>query len=167
MFRYALEHLNLLIPRYQLSSQIGEIRDEDARVEVALEEVVACVFEPGFGEVLEADALVDVVELFCLYTLGGQFVVNEGGREGRGRKKERTDVVLIDSKLRLELLPLLIRNLDELVDLVALEEGLGLGDERRGQERLDGVHGEDEHPRLWEHRVPCHFCQRYHYTSLP
>lgn len=90
MFRHALEHLNLLIPRYQLSPQIGEIRDEDARVEVALEEVVACVFEPGFGEVLEADALVDVVELFCLYTLGGQFVVSEGGREGEERKKKQT-----------------------------------------------------------------------------
>lgn len=69
MLRHALPHLYLLIPLYQLPPQLREIRNEDARVEVAFEEVIACVFEAGFGEVLEAYALVDVVELFGLYVM--------------------------------------------------------------------------------------------------
>ena len=82
----------------QLSAQLRVVTDEDARVEVAGEEVAAGVVEERLGEALKAEALVDVAELVCL---SSQFALSTQTCKGKweGERKRSAEKARCASSL--------------------------------------------------------------------
>ena len=66
MLRHTSHDIHSLVLSEELSAQFGIIADEDAWIELALVQAVACVFKQRLLKALEPESLIDITQFVKL-----------------------------------------------------------------------------------------------------
>ena len=97
------KHVHLIFVSEHTPNNVREIRDDDSRVEVTIEQRLTGIFEPRLRKTLDADELVHIAHFVFLFLRW--MVVNiysDNNKAPLNVERKRTNVILVNDQVPLQ-----------------------------------------------------------------